>query len=199
MKYEVATNQPAENKAIIARILAGQTVYGAFLRGTGKVYQQHEICVTTDEAGALVLSGGMNTHNGQIQERFSTLICEYCPACDRANEINRGAPMTDAEKAEMKRRRAIGTLAASLENWTRNVGIYEARAAQTAAYTPLAFGVAPQGQGGAGWTPEMVKVMEKKEAGYWQTKQKAYVAQHNANAADAQKEIAKLLKKQAAI
>lgn len=135
MKYEVATNQPAENKAIIARILAGETVQGAFLRGTGKVYQQHEIRVTTDKDGALVLSGGMNTHNGQIQERFSTLICEYCPACDRANEINRGATMTDAEKAEMKHRREIGVIAAGRESWKRNLASDEATAAKFNAMT----------------------------------------------------------------
>ena len=107
--------------------------------------------------------------------------------------------MTDAEKAEMKRRRAIGTLAASLENWTRNVGIYEARAAEVAKHTAAAFAVAPRSDGGAGWEPYTVACVERDQPGYFTAMQQQFIKGHNANANEARAEIAKIHKKQATI
>ena len=134
MAYELTTNTTKQDAAIIARILGGEVVYGAFLRGTGKIYMKMEIHVIQisagEEAGKLALSAGLNTHNGQIQERFSRLICEWSVFCERANEINRGAPMTDAEKAEQKRRRDMGVIAAGREAWHRNLATAEAELAE---------------------------------------------------------------------
>lgn len=197
MKYELAQNQPAEDKAIIERILGGEKVYGAFLRGTGKIYSCHEIHVITltgehSDKGKLALSAGLNTHNGPIQERFSRLICEWCPACDRANEINRGAPMTDAEKAEMKRRRLIGTLAANLEQQEKNVLIYQARVDEVAMFTPYQYALAE-----TGWDEAMLNRVLAKEPLWAQYRYDSRQRMNTDALAYTHKLIAKIKEKQA--
>jgi len=195
MKYEIATNQPAEDKAIIARIQAGETVYGAFLRGTGKIYMKLPIQLTTIseglDAGKLALSAGQNTHNGNIQETFSRLICEWQPVCDRANEINRGAPMTDAEKAEMKRRRLIGSIAAGIEEAERQVILYTERANAVRAFaTPWDYAVGPKPYGRE-YDPKTAAHVFKNEPEYFATQQAKWIANHEANAEECRQRIKK--------